>query len=57
MWAFIVPFGYLSAFVFNWPVMVVYFILNLDEIVKIPVVILHYRKYKWVKNIIDEEMK
>ncbi len=57
MWAFIVPFGYLSAFVFNWPVMVVYFILNLDEIVKIPVVILHYRKYKWVKNIINEEMK
>ncbi|MBR3247417.1 MAG: MATE family efflux transporter [Clostridiales bacterium] len=55
MWAFIVPVGFLSAFVLNWPVMVVYFLLNLDEIIKIPVVIIHYRKYKWVKNIINEE--
>ena len=56
MWAFIVPVGFLAAFVFEWPVMVVYFLLNLDEIVKIPVVIAHYRKYKWVKNIINDEM-
>lgn len=55
MWAFIVPVGFLSAFVLNCPVMVVYFLLNLDEIIKIPVVIIHYRKYKWVKNIINEE--
>ena len=57
MWAFIVPVGYLAAFVFNWPVMVVYFILNLDEIIKIPVVLIHYKKYKWVRNIINEEIK
>ncbi len=56
MWAFIVPLGFISAFVLNWPVMVVYFILNLDEIVKLPVVIAHYKKYKWVKNIINEEV-
>ena len=56
MWAFIVPVGFISAFVLNWPVMVVYFLLNLDEIIKIPVVIIHYRKYKWVKNIIEEEV-
>ena len=57
MWAFIVPFGYLAAFVFNWPVMVVYFILNLDEIIKITVVLIHYKKYKWVRNIINEEIE
>ena len=56
MWAFIVPLGFISAFVLDWPVMVVYFILNLDEIVKLPVVIAHYKKYKWVKNIINEEV-
>ena len=56
MWAFIVPVGFISAFALNWPVMVVYFLLNLDEIIKIPVVIVHYRKYKWVKNIIEEEV-
>ena len=55
MWAFIVPVGFLAAFVFDWPVMVVYFLLNLDEIVKLPAVFIHYRKYKWVKNIINEE--
>ncbi len=57
MWAFIVPAGFLSAFVFKWSIMVVYFILNLDEIVKIPVVIAHYKKYKWVRNIINEEIE
>ena len=56
MWAFIVPVGFISAFVLDWPVMVVYFLLNLDEIIKIPAVIIHYRKYKWVKNIIEEEV-
>ena len=56
MWAFIVPVGFLAAFVFDWPVMVVYFLLNLDEIIKLPAVFIHYRKYKWVKNIINEEV-
>ncbi|MCR4688309.1 MAG: MATE family efflux transporter [Saccharofermentans sp.] len=53
MWAFIVPLGALAAFVFNWPVMVVYFILNLDEIIKLPAVFINYRKYNWVRNIVD----
>ena len=56
MWGFIVPVGMLAAFVLDLPVMVVYFILNLDEIIKIPVVLAHYKKYKWVKNIINEEV-
>jgi Na+-driven multidrug efflux pump len=54
MWAFIVPVGFLVAFVLDWPVIAVYFVLNLDEIVKIPVVLAHYKKYKWVKNIIND---
>lgn len=52
MWVFIVPIGALAAFVWNLPVVAVYFILNLDEIIKIPVVLAHYKKYKWVKNIV-----
>ncbi len=54
MWAFIVPVGALAAFVFNLPVMAVYFILNLDEIVKLPVVFIHYRKYGWAQNIVND---
>ena len=52
MWLFIVPVGALAAFVFDLPVLAVYFILNLDEIVKLPAVYLHYKKYKWVKKIV-----
>lgn len=54
MWSFSVPFGFLAAFLLKWPVMVVYCIVNLDEIVKIPAVYLHYKKYIWVRNITRE---
>lgn len=55
MWGFIIPAGALAAFVFKWPVLVVYFILNLDEMVKVPAVFIHYRKYRWLKNLVSEE--
>lgn len=54
MWCFSVPFGFLAAFVFKWPVLAVYCIVNLDEIVKIPAVYLRYKKYIWVRNITRE---
>ena len=54
LWCVTVPLGVLCAFVFKLPVMVVYFVLNLDEIIKLPAVFIHYRKYKWVKNITVE---
>lgn len=53
MWCFIVPVGFLAAFVFKLPVLVVYFLLNLDEMVKLPVVYRHYKKYRWVKNLTE----
>ena len=51
LWGFIIPVGYLLAFVFGAPVLIVYCFLNLDEIVKIPAEIIHYKKYGWVRNI------
>lgn len=51
MWCISVPLGFLSAFVFDAPPMVVYFILCLDEFWKVPVVIRHYRSKKWLKDI------
>lgn len=50
LWCFTVPVGLLAAFVFKWPVLAVYFIVNSDEIVKLPAVYRHYRKYKWLKD-------
>lgn len=51
MWCFAVPMGFLAAFWLKLPVLAVYCIVNLDEIVKIPAVYLHYKKYIWVRNI------
>ena len=54
MWVFIVPVGFIAAFALRLPVLVVYFLLNLDEIIKLPVVIARYRQYKWVNNIVND---
>ena len=51
LWCITVPLGCICAFILKLPVMVVYFVLNLDEIIKLPVVYKHYKKYKWIKNL------
>ena len=51
LWCIIVPLGCICAFILKLPVMIVYFVLNLDEIIKLPVVYKHYKKYKWIKNL------
>lgn len=51
MWCVTVPLGFLTAFVLKLPVLAVYFIVNLDEMVKLPAVYRHYKKYKWVKDL------
>ena len=54
MWIFAVPAGFLAAFYWNLPVVIVFLIVNLDEVVKLPAAIIHYRKYGWLKNITRE---
>lgn len=51
MWCFSVPLGFIAAFALHAPVWLVYIIISLDEIVKLPAVYLHYKKYVWVRNI------
>lgn len=51
MWFFFVPLGFLSAFVFRLPPMWVYFLLSLDEFLKLPFVYHHYKSEKWLRNI------
>lgn len=48
LWCITIPLGYLCAFILKLPIMAVYFVLNLDEIIKLPVVYRHYKKYGWV---------
>ena len=56
MWCYSVPLGFLSAFVFKFPVRLVYFLLCTDEFVKWPWVIRHYLKGTWLKNITRENI-
>ena len=51
MWGIAIPLALLGAFVWHWPVLVVYSCTCLDEVGKIPWVLLHYKKYKWVKDL------
>ncbi len=56
MWGYAVPVGLLCAFVLKLPEMWVYFILCLDEFVKMPFFVRHYLKRGWIKNITREEV-
>lgn len=51
MWLFAVPLGFISAFVLKLPPLWVYFLICLDEFVKMPFIYRHYKSYRWMKNI------
>lgn len=53
MWVILIPIGMITAFVLKLPVMVVYFIISMDEIIKLPAVYRHYKKYNWVRNLTE----
>jgi Na+-driven multidrug efflux pump len=51
MWCLAIPLAAAGTFMLNWSPVVVYACTCLDEVGKIPWTIIHYRKYKWVKNL------
>ena len=51
MWGIAIPLALLGAFVFHWPVLLVYACTCLDEVGKIPWVMVRFRKYLWVRNL------
>ena len=53
-WCFAIPLSLLGCFVFQWPVMVVFVVMCLDEIVKVPFIKWRYNKYIWLKNLTRE---
>lgn len=54
MWFVSVPLGLIAAFVLKLPPIWVYFILYLDEFEKMPIVVIHYFRKKWLRNITRE---
>ena len=51
MWGLALPLAALGTFVFHWPVWLIYACTCLDEVGKIPWVMAHFRKYKWVRDL------
>ncbi len=51
LWLIVIPTASLAAFHFHLPVLAVYFIICLDECIKVPVVFWYYRKYTWAQNL------
>ncbi len=51
MWLVTVPLGCVTAFILHWPVVAVFAVINMDEVIKLPAVLIHYKKYNWVRNL------
>ena len=54
MWCIAIPLALCGAFVWHWSPLAVYACTCLDEVGKIPWVMIRFRKYKWVKNLTRE---
>ena len=55
-WCCALPLALLGTFVFQWPVMVVYIVMCMDEIIKVPFLYPRYKKYLWLNNLTREEV-
>lgn len=55
MWCYSVPLGFLAAFVFRWPPLIVYLVISTDELAKLPFYYLRYQKGFWVRNLTKKE--
>ena len=51
MWLIAIPLALMGAFVLHWSPLAVYACTCLDEVGKIPWVMLRFRKYKWVQDL------
>ena len=54
MWGIAIPLALLGAFIWHWPVPLVYACTCLDEVGKLPWVYAHFKRYKWVKDLTRE---
>ena len=56
MWGVAVPLALLGAFVFHWQVLIVYACTCLDEVGKLPWVMIRFGKYKWVRDLTRDRL-
>lgn len=51
MWCVSLPLMWVAAYVIKLPPIWVYFVMTLDEIIKMPFIFIHFYKYNWLTNI------
>ena len=51
MWGCSILLGAIAAFVWNWSIPAVYVLLMSDELMKVPITTIRYRKYIWLRNV------
>ena len=54
MWGMVLPLSFLSAFVFQWPIPVTFFLLKSDQITKCAVAVVKVNRYKWIRQLTHE---
>ncbi len=54
-WCVSLPLALLGIFVFHLPVMPIYILMNIDEIIKLPWIYPRYKKYLWLNNLTRDE--
>ncbi len=50
-WIFGVPLGLLTAFVFHLPIAAVYFVLSMEECIRVIISLVIFRKKKWMQTL------
>ena len=53
-WLIAIPLSLFGLFVWNWPIIAVYVVMCMDEIIKVPVLYWYSNKYVWLKNLTRE---
>lgn len=56
-WCIAIPLALLGTFVFDLPVIAVYILMSIDEIIKVPFLYPRYKKYIWLNNLTRQENK
>ena len=51
MWGVILPLSFLCAFVWRVAPMLLYAVICLDELIKLPAALMRFRQYRWLNNI------
>ncbi|MBR2412935.1 MAG: MATE family efflux transporter [Clostridia bacterium] len=54
MWGIVLPLSFLSAFVFQWPIPITFFLLKSDQITKCAVAVVKVNRFKWIKQLTHE---